>query len=73
MLGNEKPTLLIIFCVSIVLVVFLDSLFSYSHKYLVAAAGERVINDIRRWVFDHCRFFHRHFMGQAGRGILRCG
>ena len=37
MLGNDKSTLLIIFCVSIVLVVFLDSLFSYSHKYLVAA------------------------------------
>jgi len=70
MLGNDKSTLLIIFCVSIVLVVFLDSLFSYSHKYLVAAAGERVINDIRRWVFDHMQVLPQSFHGTSRSGDL---
>ena len=70
MLGNEKPTLFIIFCISIVLVVFLDSLFSYSHKYLMAAAGERVINDIRRWVFDHMQVLPQSFHGTSRSGDL---
>jgi ATP-binding cassette, subfamily B, bacterial len=68
--GNDKPTLLIIFCISIVLVVFLDSLFSYSHKYLMAAAGERVLNDIRRWVFDHMQVLPQSFHGTSRSGDL---
>ena len=69
-LGNDKPTLLIICCMSIVLVVFLDSVFSYSHKYLMAAAGERVINDIRRWVFDHLQILPQSFHGTSRSGDL---
>ena len=69
-LGDDKPTLLIVFCVCIVLVVVLDGLFSYSHKYLVAAAGERVINDIRRWVFDHLQVLPQSFHGASRSGDL---
>jgi ATP-binding cassette, subfamily B, bacterial len=68
--GGDKSTLLIVFCVCIVLVVLLDSLFSYSHKYLVAAAGERVINDIRRWVFDHLQILPQSFHGASRSGDL---
>jgi ATP-binding cassette subfamily B protein len=68
--GNDKSTLLIIFCLSIVCVVFLDSLFSYSHKYLIAAAGERVVNDIRRWVFNHLQILPQSFHGASRSGDL---
>jgi ATP-binding cassette subfamily B protein len=69
-LGNDKAALLIIFCISIVVVVFFDGLLSYSYKYLMAAAGERVINDIRRRVFDHLQILPQAFHGSSRSGDL---
>jgi len=62
MAGNEKMTLLAILCTSIVVIFFLEGLFTFTRKYFMASAGERAINDIRQQVFGHLQ------MLQSGTG-----
>ncbi len=53
MAGHEKLNLLIILCVGIVGIYFLEGLFTFTRKYFMAGAGERTINDIRQQVYGH--------------------
>ena len=52
-LAADKPTLLVQLCVLMVVVVALNSLFTYLSRYLQAAIGQKVTNDIRVDVFEH--------------------
>src|SRR3990172_5517093 len=49
--GHDKLALLAIACIGIVVIFFLEGLFTYIRKYFMAGAGERTINDIRQGVF----------------------
>ncbi len=51
--GNEKPRLLALLCAGIVVIFFLEGLFTFIRKYFMASAGERAINDIRQEIFGH--------------------
>lgn len=51
--GNEKPALLVLLCAGIVVIFFLEGLFTFIRKYFMASAGERAVNDIRQQVFGH--------------------
>ena len=51
--GHEKPALLAFLCAGIVVIFFLEGLFTFVRKYFMASAGERAVNDIRRQVFGH--------------------
>lgn len=50
---HEKSTLLALLCAGIVVIFFLEGLFTFIRKYFMAAAGERAANDIRQQVFGH--------------------
>ena len=51
--GNEKPALLALLCAGIVVIFFLEGLFTFIRKYFLASAGERAVNNIRQQVFGH--------------------
>ncbi len=51
--GDEKSALLVLLCTSIVLIFFLEGLFTFIRKYFMASAGERTVNDVRQQVFGH--------------------
>ncbi|HSB30561.1 MAG TPA: ABC transporter ATP-binding protein [Candidatus Sulfobium mesophilum] len=51
--GQDKLILLIILCLGIVGIYFLESLFTFTRKYFMANAGERTVNDIRQQVYGH--------------------
>jgi ATP-binding cassette subfamily B protein len=51
--GASKPALLLVLCLGLVLIVILNNLFFYANRYLLAAVGRRVINDIRLDLFTH--------------------
>ncbi len=51
--GQDKLILLIILCLGIVGIYFLEGLFTFTRKYFMAGAGERAINDIRQQVYGH--------------------
>ncbi len=51
--GHEKPALLALLCAGIVVIFFLEGLFTFIRKYFIAGAGERAVNDIRQQVFGH--------------------
>lgn len=51
--GNDKPAMLALLCAGIVVIFFLEGLFTFIRKYFMVAAGERAANDIRQQVFGH--------------------
>jgi ATP-binding cassette subfamily B protein len=51
--GNEKPVLLALLCAGMVVIFFLEGLFTFIRKYFTTGAGERAVNDIRQQVFGH--------------------
>lgn len=51
--GHDKPALLALLCAGIVVIFFLEGLFTFVRKYFMASAGERAVNDIRQQVFGH--------------------
>src|SRR5688572_20605266 len=50
--SHNSLALLTIICVGIVLLAVFESLFSYTNKYFIAAAGHSMINDVRQRVFE---------------------
>ncbi len=58
--AHDKLTLLAISCAGIVVIFFLEGLFTFTRKYFMAGAGERAMNDIRQEVFGHLQMLeHR--------------
>lgn len=68
--GNDPFVLLNIFCISIVIVVFLHGFFTYTRRYLMASAAQRTINDIRKRVFDHLHVLPQSFHSSSRSGDL---
>ncbi len=61
--GNEKPAMLVLLSAGIVLIFFLEGLFTFIRKYFMASAGERTVNDVRQQVFGHLQMIE----GGTGR------
>jgi ATP-binding cassette, subfamily B, bacterial len=58
--AHDKLVLLAVSCCGIVVIFFLEGLFTFIRKYFMAGAGERAINDIRQEVFGHVQMLeHR--------------
>ena len=72
-LPADKLALLTVFCAGIVLAVFVEGIFSYTNRYYLASAGQRMINDIRLRVFNHLQLLPHSFHGASGSGdvVLR--
>lgn len=51
--GGDKLVLLALLSLGIVLIYFLEGLFSFTRKYFMVRAGESTVNDIRQEVFGH--------------------
>jgi ABC-type multidrug transport system fused ATPase/permease subunit len=51
--GKEKSQLLALLCAGIVVIFFLEGLFTFIRKYFMAGVGERAVNDVRQQVFGH--------------------
>lgn len=66
--GNDQLTLVTIFAFSVLLVTFLDALFSYIHTYYLAVATERIIADIRERVYTHLQSLSLAFHNDATSG-----
>src|SRR5262249_11921080 len=49
--GSDKFTLLTVFCIGMVITVFLNGLFSYNHRYLLSVVGQGMNNDVREGIF----------------------
>ncbi len=60
MAGHDKLVLPAVLCVGLVVIFFLEDLFTFARKYLMSGLGERAINDIRQQVFGHLQMLeHR--------------
>ncbi|HWP34624.1 MAG TPA: ABC transporter ATP-binding protein [Thermodesulfobacteriota bacterium] len=68
--GADKVAVLSLLAAGIVLVVVLDGVFSYVHKYALASAAERMVTDVRRRVFDHLQLLPPAFHGAERSGDL---
>jgi ABC-type multidrug transport system fused ATPase/permease subunit len=66
----DTLALLTIFCIGIVVVVFFAGMFSYTRSYFMASAGERVLNDVRRQIFDHIQVLSQASYATAKSGDL---
>jgi ATP-binding cassette, subfamily B, bacterial len=62
---HDKLNLLAISCGSIVVIFFLEGLFTFTRKYFTAGAGERAINDIRQEVFSHLQMLGHNAVRSA--------
>lgn len=51
--GHDKLVLLALLSLGIVMIFFLEGLFSFTRKYFMVRAGESTVNDIRQEVFGH--------------------
>ena len=68
--GHDSLALLTMFCLGIVLLTVFESLFSYTNKYFIAAAGHSMINDVRQRVFDHLQILPQSFHSTSRSGDL---
>lgn len=68
--SRDSLTLLTIVCLGIVLLAVFESLFSYTNKYFIAAAGHSMINDVRQRVFEHLQILPQSFHGASRSGDL---
>ncbi len=68
--GHDKLNLLIILCVGIVGIFFLEGLFTFTRKYFMAGAGERAVNDIRQQVYGHLQMLESG-TGRSGDFVVR--
>jgi ATP-binding cassette subfamily B protein len=67
--GNPK-LLLLLLALSIVVIAFLEALFSYIHKFWVSSTGDRITADIRERVFAHLQRLSLSFHEKARSGNL---
>jgi ABC-type multidrug transport system fused ATPase/permease subunit len=67
-IGREPLGLLTVLCVAMVLVALLQGLFGYAHRYLTSSASHRMLNDIRRRVFDHLQTLPLSFHASSRSG-----
>ncbi len=63
--GNDKLVLLALLSLGIVVIFFLEGLFSFVRKYYMVRAGESTVNDIRRDVFGHLQMLGREKYGSG--------
>jgi ATP-binding cassette, subfamily B, bacterial len=68
--AHDKLVLLAALCVGIVVIFFLEGLFTFTRKYFMADAGERAINDIRQEVFGHLQMLE-HRVDRSADFIVR--
>lgn len=68
--GGGKAELLLALCAGLVLIVSLNSVFSFFNRYLLSAIGQSVANDIRLGVFDHVQAQSVALLGRARTGDL---
>jgi ABC-type multidrug transport system fused ATPase/permease subunit len=68
--GNDKLVLLALLSLGIVVVFFLEGLFSFTRKYYMVRAGESTVNDIRQEVFGHLQMLARGKYG-SGDSVVR--
>jgi len=69
-LGADPPTLLASLCAAMVGIAFLQGLFSYTNRYLVASAARLANNDIRNDVFHRLQLLPLSFHGGVSPGDL---
>ena len=68
--GDDKLVLLGLLSFGIVLVFFLEGIFSFIRKYYMVRAGENTVNDIRQEVFGHLQMLGRGKYG-SGDSVVR--
>lgn len=68
--STDPYTLLVLLCVGMVGLVFLQSLFSYLQRYMLARAARYANNDIRNHVFHHVQILSLSFRGRTTSGDL---
>ena len=68
--GNDKLVLLAFLSLGIVVIFFLEGLFSFIRKYYLVRAGESTVNDIRQEVFAHLQMLGRGKYG-SGDSVVR--
>ncbi len=61
--GHDKLALLTLLSLGIVVIFFLEGLFSFTRKYFMVQAGESTVNDIRHEVFGHLQMLGREKYG----------
>jgi ATP-binding cassette subfamily B protein len=68
--AGDLHGVLVILCVAMIALVFFQSLFSYTQKYVLAAASRRANNDIRNAVFERLQVLPLAFHGNVRTGDL---
>ncbi|MEM7118039.1 MAG: ABC transporter ATP-binding protein [Chloroflexota bacterium] len=66
--GTDQLTLVTVFAFSVLLVTFLDAVFSYIHAYYLAVATERIVAGIRERVYTHLQSLSLAFHNDATAG-----
>jgi ATP-binding cassette subfamily B protein len=68
--GRDRSTLLVLFCVAMVVLVLLGAIFSYINRYLLSKIGQSVTNDIRLGIFEHLQTLSVGSVGSKRTGDL---
>jgi ABC-type multidrug transport system fused ATPase/permease subunit len=63
--GQDRMTLLALSCAAMIVIFFLEGLFTFTRKYFMEDGGERAINDIRQRVFGHLQMLAHSTGGSA--------
>lgn len=63
MAGHDKPALLAILALGIVVIFFLEGIFTFGRTYFMTGAGESSMNDLRQQIFGHLQM-----IGHGGNG-----
>lgn len=66
--GQNANFLLAILAFSFVLIMFVDALVSYIHRYYLAAASGQIMTDMRKRIFTHLQHLSMSFHGRAQSG-----
>ncbi|MEN8158593.1 MAG: ABC transporter ATP-binding protein [Myxococcota bacterium] len=69
-LGSEPQTLLAVLCGTMVVLVFLQGVLSYFHRFWISAAARLANNDIRNHVFHRLQLLPLSFHGRVSPGDL---
>lgn len=68
--GNDPNTLLLALTGAFVVIMFLDALLSYIHRYYLAVAKGRIMTDIRQRIFRHLQTLSMSFHNSAHSGDM---
>ncbi len=68
--GTNPNILLAVLALAFVLIMVVDALVSYLHRYYLAAAGGRIMTDIRKRIFTHLQHRAMAFQGSTQSGDI---